>query len=84
MDLERLKGELRRDEGFVAHPYKDHLGNLTVGCGHLITANDPPPDDPCWRDPLFLEDVFEIDVNQALIDADTFVTLGGLPERVTA
>ena len=36
MDLSKLKEELRRDEGFRSHAYKDHLGFLTIGIGRLI------------------------------------------------
>lgn len=33
MSIEDL---LKREEGFVPHAYKDHLGFLTIGYGHLI------------------------------------------------
>ena len=36
MDLERLKTELMRDEGFVSHAYQDSLGYWTIGIGRLI------------------------------------------------
>ncbi len=36
MNLEHLKNRLRANEGYSKDPYKDHLGNWTIGYGHLI------------------------------------------------
>lgn len=36
MNIELLKDELRADEGFVSHAYRDSLGYLTIGIGRLI------------------------------------------------
>ena len=33
---EKLAAELKADEGFVPHGYKDSLGRLTIGYGRLI------------------------------------------------
>ena len=33
---EQLRRQLIVDEGVVLHAYADHLGYLTIGCGHLI------------------------------------------------
>ena len=41
MNIEKLREELERDEGFVYEIYNDHLGYPTFGIGHLITTNDP-------------------------------------------
>lgn len=38
MDKTKLIGELRRDEGEKLKVYRDHLGWLTVGVGHLVDA----------------------------------------------
>lgn len=35
-DYDALMQELRRDEGFRRHAYRDHLGYLTIGLGTLI------------------------------------------------
>ena len=40
MNRHKLKTEIIADEGMMLHIYKDHLGYLTVGCGHLITEKD--------------------------------------------
>lgn len=34
------------DEGIVHYIYEDHLGNRTVGVGHLITDSDPESELP--------------------------------------
>lgn len=39
--VERLKKQLRIDEGVVYGIYKDSLGKLTFGVGHLLTKKDP-------------------------------------------
>lgn len=39
MDLNKLKEELRRDEGFRKFPYKWTAGKWTIGYGHNLDAN---------------------------------------------
>nr|ALL27412.1 phage lysozyme 2 [Cristaria plicata] len=39
--LAKVRVDLERDEGVKYEIYKDHLGNLTFGIGHLITTSDP-------------------------------------------
>jgi lysozyme len=36
MNRNRLIKQLKHDEGVVAHAYRDSLGHLTIGVGHLI------------------------------------------------
>ena len=38
--IEELRKELIRDEGIVLVPYRDTLGYLTIGVGHLLQSND--------------------------------------------
>ena len=40
MDMGKLKEEVKLDEGYRDSIYLDHLGNKTVGYGHLLTEND--------------------------------------------
>ena len=35
-----LKLRIKKNEGFSNHPYKDQLGNYTIGYGHLIRKQD--------------------------------------------
>lgn len=44
MDLEKLDAELKRDEGERLTAYRDTLGNLTIGYGHLILDSDHIPE----------------------------------------
>lgn len=39
-DMDALKRELRRDEGERLMPYRDSLGNWTVGVGHLLAGSE--------------------------------------------
>ena len=38
MDFNKLKEELRRDEGCVLHAYEDHLSYVTIGIGRMIDS----------------------------------------------
>uniref|UniRef100_A0AAU8BWC5 Phage-type lysozyme 2 n=1 Tax=Mercenaria mercenaria TaxID=6596 RepID=A0AAU8BWC5_MERMC len=40
-DVSSIKGQLRIDEGYKDHIYRDSEGYLTFGIGHLITHSDP-------------------------------------------
>lgn len=39
-DEDALRHELIRDEGKRLKPYRDSLGNWTIGVGHLLTDNE--------------------------------------------
>lgn len=73
MDIEKLKKMLTLHEGRMNVIYKDHLGYLTGGIGHLITAKDgkwvlgqsiPDSQIDAW---------FEKDVQWAISGAISFV-----------
>ena len=36
----KLKKRIKKNEGFSSTPYKDQLGFLTIGYGHLILSNE--------------------------------------------
>ena len=40
MSYKNLKNRIKKNEGFSAKPYKDQLGFLTIGYGHLILSNE--------------------------------------------
>ena len=40
MAYKSLKKRIQKNEGFSIKPYKDKLGNLTIGYGHLIKKNE--------------------------------------------
>ena len=41
MNVEKLREQLKIDEGCVYEIYNDHLGYATFGIGHLVTESDP-------------------------------------------
>lgn len=72
MNIEKLKHEILEHEGFRDVVYRDHLGNPTVGIGHLIKNNEP------WRvgdklDLNTIDKLFEYDVNIAMKDAEEYI-----------
>ena len=40
MKYESLKTRIKKNEGFSKKPYKDQLGNRTIGYGHLIKKDE--------------------------------------------
>ena len=40
MNYRELKKRIKKNEGFSLKPYKDQLGYLTIGYGHLILPNE--------------------------------------------
>ena len=40
MHYRELKKRIKKNEGFSLKPYKDQLGHLTIGYGHLILPNE--------------------------------------------
>ena len=47
MNIEKLREELKVDEGCINEIYLDHLGYHTFGIGHLITDKDKE-----WGEPV--------------------------------
>ena len=41
MNIDKLREQLKIDEGCVYEIYNDHLGYATFGIGHLVTESDP-------------------------------------------
>ena len=72
MNIDKLYEDLREDEGEVLSIYKDHLGYLTFGIGHLVTAEDEEYGKPVGT-PISLErcrDVFAKDVGIAINECE--------------
>ena len=68
MDIEKLRDQLKIDEGCVNSVYLDHLNLPTVGIGHLITEWDEEYEKPVGTE------VSEERVNE-LFDQDVQVTI---------
>ena len=54
---DKLRAELRRDEGYRRFPYTDTTGNLTIGVGWNLSANGLPD--------FVIEQLLDIGVTQA-------------------
>ena len=85
MNLEKLREELKRDEGCEYKIYNDHLGYATFGIGHLITENDPEHGQSLGTE--VLEDrvieAFEFDIETVLKDCKIlYYDFHSLPEEV--
>ena len=69
MNIKELEDRIIRHEGMVRSIYNDHLGNPTIGVGHLIT-----PDDKFKRGEVYGEDelraVFRKDLNRSIAGAE--------------
>ena len=85
MDIEKLREEIKYDEGSVNMIYLDHLGLATFGIGHLVTEWDeeygwevgtPVSDDRC-------KEVFDSDIQIVLADCEQlYPDFNELPEEV--
>ncbi len=67
MDYLSLKTRIKKNEGFSSRPYKDQLGNCTIGYGHLITKKESIFFKKKLKKPFF-KDLFENDFKIALND----------------
>ena len=56
MNIEKLREELKVDEGCINEIYLDHLGYHTFGIGHLITDKDKEWGDP-WVQKYLLKEL---------------------------
>ena len=62
----KLKERIKKNEGFSLKPYKDQLGFLTIGYGHLILSNESIFFKKKIKKKKELEKIFEDDFNKAL------------------
>ena len=72
MDIETLKDHIKKEEGFRNKVYLDHLGNRTIGYGHLCLPNEKWDDDKIY-DSKELNKIFEYDFNIACNDAEKLI-----------
>jgi len=85
MDIEKLREQLKIDEGCVYEIYNDHLGYATFGIGHLVLESDPEYGadigTPVSDDRVI--EAFEQDVQTVLSDcAVLYPDFDELPEEV--
>jgi|TARA_R110002033_G_scaffold47724_5_gene92952 lysozyme len=85
MDLEKLRKQLEIDEGVEYKIYKDHLGYLTFGVGHLVLEFDSeyrlPAGSPVSKSRVI--EAFESDCESVLRDCSIlYENFDDLPEEV--
>ena len=83
--IDRLREELKTDEGCKYEIYLDHLGLPTFGIGHLITESDPEYQKEVGTvvDEIRVNEVFEQDIQVTVDECKIlFVDWSNLPEEV--
>ena len=84
MNIDKLREQLKIDEGVKYELYKDHLGYPTFGIGHLVVEGDEehgkPVGTPVSEDRV--NAVFESDVQKFVSESKkVFPNLDDLPEE---
>ena len=72
MSYKKLKQNIKKNEGYSLRPYKDQLGFLTIGYGHLILIAEKKLMDGNV-DKKKLEKIFTNDFNIALSNFNKFL-----------
>ena len=90
MDIEKLREELKRDEGCVHSVYLDHLNLKTVGIGHPLTEWDEEYDKPVGTEvseervnELFAKDI-EVTIDECKVLYEHFDDLPEEAQRIIA
>jgi GH24 family phage-related lysozyme (muramidase) len=85
MDINKLREQLKIDEGQVNEIYNDHLGYATFGIGHLVIDGDPEKGQPLGTS-VTEERVSEVFAKDVQIVIDDCIKLhegwDGYPEEV--
>lgn len=63
-NFQKLKNQIKKNEGFRDRAYQDQLGHWTIGYGHLIKANEKNLLNKKYSK-VFLNNIFKIDFNTA-------------------
>tara|TARA_Y100001938_G_scaffold111747_1_gene152996 strand:- start:1 stop:462 length:462 start_codon:yes stop_codon:yes gene_type:complete len=85
MNIDKLREELKVDEGVKYEIYLDHLGLPTFGIGHLVLESDEEHGQPVGTEVTEdrVNECFESDVEQVLSDCETLYSdYYDLPEEV--
>ena len=81
MDIERLKKQIKLNEGIRKTAYQDTLGNWTIGVGHLIKLPDEEYLIDAKLNDLEVDQIFITDLNQAIDDARKFIDANSIPDE---
>ena len=85
MNVEKLREQLKIDEGCVYEIYNDHLGYPTFGSGHLVRVSDPENGSPIGTKVSEdrVADAFVDDIEIVLSDCNKlYPDFEDLPEEV--
>ena len=85
MDIDKLREDLKEDEGCKYEIYLDHLGLPTHGIGHLVTEWDEEYDLPVGTavSPERVNQCFQVDVHGTINECKIlFEDFDELPEEV--
>jgi lysozyme len=85
MNIDKLREQLKIDEGVKYEIYEDHLGYATFGIGHLITDKDPEYGWPVGTkiSEERVNEVFNSDVEKFINEAKKiFPDLDNKPESI--
>ena len=84
MNIDKLREQLKIDEGCVYEIYNDHLGYATFGIGHLVTESDPEQGQGLGTAVSSdrVTEAFESDIQGVLRDCDIlYPDFSSLPEE---
>ena len=84
MNVEKLREQLKIDEGCVYEIYNDHLGYPTFGIGHLVRESDPENGSPVGTKVSEdrVADAFDDDIEIVLSDCNKlYPDFENLPEE---
>jgi len=84
MNVEKLREQLKIDEGCVYEIYNDHLGYPTFGIGHLVRESDPENGSPIGTKVSEdrVADAFDDDIEIVLSDCNKlYPDFEDLPEE---
>ncbi len=73
MGYQNLKKRIKKNEGFSFKPYRDQLGFLTIGYGHLILSNEKELT-KIKKNKTELEKIFLKDFKNAVSDFHKFLS----------
>ena len=85
MNVEKLREQLKIDEGCVYEIYNDHLGYPTFGIGHLVRESDPENGSPLGTEISEdrVNEAFDADIEIVLSDCNIlYPDFEDLPEEV--
>ncbi len=77
MDINALKKELKRDEGWKLKPYTDTAGKLSIGCGRNLTNNGIRADE---AELMLTNDIVAV-MDELSLSIAWFDTMDGVRQR---